>query len=174
MKFTTNIKDRSFEIEIKKENGKVLVIFDNEPIDLKYETAHNGSISTLIIDGKRYDVKCDDRTGKYIVSIWQKPNEVSFSHIETESLNHISDQPQVAQSHLPRRIIKSPMSGLVTAIHTDSGKEVKKGDSLILLEAMKMQNEIRSPITAKVLQVYAAIGKTVEKNERLLELEPLS
>ncbi len=174
MKFSADIQDRSYEIEVKKENGKILVIVDNEPIDLKYETAQNGSISALIIEDKRYEVKCDDRTGKYKVSIWQKPYEVSFSRIETESLNHISDQPQVAQSHLPHRFIKSPMSGLVIAIHTVSGKEVKKGDSLILLEAMKMQNEIRSPITAKVLKVYATVGKTVEKNEKLLELEPLS
>ena len=174
MKFSADIQDRSFEIEVKKENGKLLVIVDNEPVDLKYEKAQNGSISALIIEGKRYEVKCDDRTSKYKVSIWQKPYEVSFSRIETEGLKHISDLPQATQSHQPHRIIKSPMSGLVIAIHTDSGKEVKTGDSLILLEAMKMQNEIRSPITAKVLQVYAAVGKTVEKNEKLLELEPLS
>lgn len=174
MKFSADIQDRSFEIEVKKENGRVLVIVDNEPIDLKYETAHNGSISALIIEGKRYEVRCDNRTGNYRVSIWQKPYEVSFSRIETESLKQTSDLSQVTQSNQPHRVIKSPMSGLVIAIHTTTGKEVKKGDSLILLEAMKMQNEIRSPITAKVLQVYAAVGKTVEKNEKLLELEPLS
>jgi biotin carboxyl carrier protein len=186
MKFSADIQDRSFEIEVKKENGKILVMVDNKPVNLKYETDQKGSISALIIEGKRYEVRCDDRTGNYKVNLWQKPYEVSFSRIETEGLKHISDLPPesglldkgsirpAAQSNLPHRIIKSPMSGLVIAIHTDSGKEIKKGDSLILLEAMKMQNEIRSPITAKVLQVYAAVGKTVEKNEKLLELEPLS
>jgi biotin carboxyl carrier protein len=172
MKVIATVLDRSFEIEMKKENGNLSIMVDNEPIELNYETDCKGLLSAIIVAGKRYEVRCDDLTGNYRVSLWQKPYEVTFSGIETEQeLKAIS---AAAQLHFPHRIIKAPMSGLVIAIHTTTGKDVKPGDSLLLLEAMKMQNEIRSPIAAKVLQIYAAVGKTVEKGEKILELEPVS
>ena len=169
MKFFTTIQDRSFEIEVKKENGKVSVMVDNEPTDLKYETDQRGLLSALIIDGKRYELKCDDRAGNYKISLSQKPYEVSFSRIEAEQ-----EQKAVSSVTQPHRIIKAPMSGLVIAIHTSQGKTVKQSDSLILLEAMKMQNEIRSPIAGKVLKIYPQVGKSVEKGDQLIELEPLT
>lgn len=167
MKLTTIVQDRSFEIEIRQEDGKLEVLIDNEPIALDYEMDKTGLLSAVIINGKRYDVKCDNQIGNYKVSIWQKPFEVSFAKVESESEPKLSSKPS-AHHH----IIKAPMSGLVIAIHTQQNQIVKPGDALILLEAMKMQNEIRSPIAAKIRQIYTAVGKTVEKGEKLLELEP--
>jgi biotin carboxyl carrier protein len=172
MKFSATIQDRSFEIEVKKENDKVLVMVDNEPTELKYETDRRGLLSALIIDGKRYELRCDDRTGIYKVYLWQKPYEVSFSGIETNPSQ--LPEAELRRASSTHRIIKAPMSGLVIAIHTTQDKEVKQGDSLILLEAMKMQNEIRSPIAAKVLQIYPTVGKSVEKGDKLIELESLT
>lgn len=169
MKFSATIQDRSFEIEVKKENGRVLVMVGNEPTELKYETDQRGLLSALIIDGKRYELKCDDRAGNYKISLFQKPYEVSFTQIEAEQ-----EQKSISSVTQHHRIIKAPMSGLVIAIHTTQGKEVKQGDSLILLEAMKMQNEIRSPIAGKVLKIYPLVGKSVEKGDQLIELVPLT
>jgi biotin carboxyl carrier protein len=169
MKFSTTIQDQSFEIEIKNENGKLLVMVDNEPTELKYETDSRGLLSALTIDGKRYELKCEDRAGNYKICLLQKPYEVYFSRIEAEPEHKsISSVTQ----HL--RIIKAPMSGLVIAIHANQGKEVNKGDSLILLEAMKMQNELKSPIAGKVLKIFPLVGKSVEKGDQLIELEPLT
>ena len=172
MKVVAKVLDQSFEIEVKKENGVLSVLVDNEPIEAKYETDGKGFISAIILAGRRYEVRCDDRAENYKVSLWQKPYEVSFSETEDESA--LKSTQALAPAHLRHRIIKAPMSGLVIAINTAKGKEIKQGDSLILLEAMKMQNEIRSPIAAKVLQVYPTVGKTVEKGEKLLELEPVA
>lgn len=65
--------------------------------------------------------------------------------------------------------IKAPMPGLVLNILVADGAEVKKGDALIVLEAMKMENILKAPADAKVKAVAVKKGMAVEKNQVLIE-----
>jgi biotin carboxyl carrier protein len=65
--------------------------------------------------------------------------------------------------------IKAPMPGMVLNILVADGAEVKKGDALIVLEAMKMENILKSPADAKVKSVSVKKGMAVEKNQILIE-----
>lgn len=64
--------------------------------------------------------------------------------------------------------IKAPMPGLVLKVFVDEGSEVKKGDSLFILEAMKMENIIKSPADVTVKKVKIKPGDKVEKGQVLL------
>lgn len=64
--------------------------------------------------------------------------------------------------------IKAPMPGLVLRVLVEPGQEVKKGDSLLVLEAMKMENMIKSPTDAVVSAVKVNLGQAVEKNQVLI------
>jgi biotin carboxyl carrier protein len=65
--------------------------------------------------------------------------------------------------------IKAPMPGLVLNILVEEGADVKKGDPLLVLEAMKMENILKSPADAKVKKVSVKKGVAVEKNQILIE-----
>jgi biotin carboxyl carrier protein len=67
--------------------------------------------------------------------------------------------------------VKAPMPGLVLEIIVVPEQEVSKGDALIILEAMKMENVIKSPVSGKVRQISVNKGQAVEKNQILLEFE---
>lgn len=67
--------------------------------------------------------------------------------------------------------ITAPMPGTILAVNVTSGSAVKKGDVLMILEAMKMENEIMAPRDAKVAQVLAAKGATVNTGDVLVVLE---
>jgi len=67
--------------------------------------------------------------------------------------------------------LKSPMPGLVINIAVEPGTEVKKGDPLIVLEAMKMENILRSPGDVKVKEIKVQKGAAVEKNKVLITFE---
>ena len=67
--------------------------------------------------------------------------------------------------------ITAPMPGTILAVNVTSGSAVKKGDVLVVLEAMKMENEIMAPHDAKVAQVLAAKGATVNTGDVLVVLE---
>jgi biotin carboxyl carrier protein len=64
--------------------------------------------------------------------------------------------------------IKAPMPGMVLRILVVEGTEVKKGDGLLVLEAMKMENIIKSPTDATVKKITVTAGKAVEKNQVLV------
>lgn len=76
-----------------------------------------------------------------------------------------------AKSSSAAQVIKAPMPGLIINIVAVEGAEVKKGDTLIMLEAMKMENVIKSPRDGKVKKVNVALKQAVEKNQVLLEFE---
>lgn len=67
--------------------------------------------------------------------------------------------------------IKAPMPGKVLDIKVKEGDSVNKGDGLLVLEAMKMENIIKAPEAAVIKKIRATKGKAVEKNEVLIDLE---
>ena len=67
--------------------------------------------------------------------------------------------------------IKAPMPGLIVNILAPEGTEVKKGDGLLILEAMKMENAIKSPRDGKIKRVHVQLRQAVEKNQVLLDFE---
>lgn len=67
--------------------------------------------------------------------------------------------------------IKAPMPGLILDLKVSEGQEVKEGDTLVILEAMKMENSITAPRDAIIKKVPVKKGHTVAKNELLIEME---
>lgn len=65
--------------------------------------------------------------------------------------------------------IKAPMPGMVLNILVSEGQEVKKGDALLVLEAMKMENILKSPSDGVVKKISAVKGTAVEKNQLLIQ-----
>ncbi len=76
-----------------------------------------------------------------------------------------------AKSSAVVKHIKAPMPGLIIAISVAEGDEVKKGDALLILEAMKMENVIKSPRDGRIKKVSVILKQAVEKNQVLLEFE---
>jgi len=67
--------------------------------------------------------------------------------------------------------VKAPMPGLVLDIIAEKGSSVSKGDSLLVLEAMKMENVLKSPADGVVKNITVQSGEAVEKNQVLIEFE---
>jgi biotin carboxyl carrier protein len=67
--------------------------------------------------------------------------------------------------------VKAPMPGLVLNVLVEAGQEVKKGDKLLVLEAMKMENIIKAAGDGKVARIAVDKGQAVDKNQTLVEFE---
>jgi len=68
-------------------------------------------------------------------------------------------------------VVRAPIPGVVSEIRVASGKSVRKGEVLLLLEAMKMQNEILAPYDATVVEVSVGQGASVQTGDALVKLQ---
>ncbi len=67
--------------------------------------------------------------------------------------------------------IKAPMPGTIIGLQVEKGQTVKEGDTLLILEAMKMENTILCPKNTVIKEIYVTPGDTVDKNKLLIDFE---
>jgi biotin carboxyl carrier protein len=67
--------------------------------------------------------------------------------------------------------IKAPMPGIIVGLKIEKGQAVKEGDTLLILEAMKMENTILCPKNTVIKEIYVTVGDTVDKNKLLIDFE---
>ena len=70
-----------------------------------------------------------------------------------------------------RQVVSAPMAGKIVKVLVRVGDEVKAGQGLVAIEAMKMENELKSPKDGKVVEVVVTEGQTVEANAKLCAVE---
>lgn len=159
------IADKTFDITIKEEHGNYAALIDKELVEIVPEFDKNNKICAINLNGKRYAIQLIKTKKNYQVSVFTKPLTVLTEQtaINTEHMTH--DQRHV--------VIHSPMSGLVIHLPVKAGQQVEKESQLLVLEAMKMQNEIKSPIKAKIADIFIRTGQTVEKDDALIVLEKM-
>ena len=71
------------------------------------------------------------------------------------------------------KALKAPMPGMVVRVEVEVGQTVAPGDGLVIVEAMKMENELKSEGAGRVSRVLVQPGQTVEKDQTLIEFEPV-
>ena len=164
MKYTVTINNN--EYQLTKENNEINL--NGAPFNVDCLKVNDGNYH-IIKDGKTYDVDVlklnkEEKTvvlkvngNKYELKVADQFDallkQLGMDNLNAKKLNHI----------------KAPMPGLVLSILVEEGKEVKKGDSLIILEAMKMENILKSPADGIVKKVAVKKGVPVEKNQLLIE-----
>jgi acetyl/propionyl-CoA carboxylase alpha subunit len=83
----------------------------------------------------------------------------------------MAEAETAAHEHAGPMTVKATLPGLVVAVVVAAGAEVAEGDSLLTIEAMKMQNEVRAPRAGRVIEVSVAAGQAVATGAPLLRLE---
>ena len=127
------------------------------------------------IKGKSYDIEIfSGKEGEIRIKVGEK--EFSFNESDAQVSSGEERKPTVAQTHLSQKKefgekeIKSPLAGIVSEIFIEIGTEVKKGDKVVLLSAMKMENEIISEIQGKVKEIKIKKNQQVKNKEVLIVL----
>ncbi len=90
-----------------------------------------------------------------------------------ERTSHIREMAGAMAGALGPRPLKAPMPGLVVKIEVAVGDVVAEGDGMMIVEAMKMENELRAEGPARVTAIHVAAGDAVEKDQVMIELAAL-
>lgn len=162
--YIAKIKDKDFEIKLDRQgitmNGTpfewdMTKTGDNSYHIIKDDVSYNVEIVHWNEEEKNAEIKVNGATVN--VNVKNKLDlllkELGMDKLASTKVNDV----------------KAPMPGLILSMSVAEGDEVKKGDPLFILEAMKMENVIKSPSDGIIQSIKAAQGDSVEKNEVLIQ-----
>ncbi len=138
---------------------------------LNIDSVVSSTTMHLLKDSTSYHVeisKCNFFEREYTVIVNGTSYEVA---IENELDQLISEMGFASQTSKQINILKAPMPGLILEIHVEKGQEVKENESLLILEAMKMENNFLSPRSGIIKYIAVSKGDSVDKGQVLIEFE---
>lgn len=126
------------------------------------------SVSSILLNGHEQNVISEIIDKK----IWFKLGEQIYSYdiVELMQSSHVKNKSLLKSSDK----IKAPMPGKITKVFISSGQQVKKGDALIVMEAMKMEYTLKSDINASVEKLNVQVNEQVTLGHLLIQLKETS
>jgi acetyl/propionyl-CoA carboxylase alpha subunit len=131
---------------VQEREGKFHIIRDNRSYKVEVlETDYQSKTFTIKVNGNKYTVELKDRYDELLKSLG----------MDTYGGSKVNE-------------MKAPMPGLVVDVRVKEGDEVRKGDPVLVLEAMKMENILKAPADVTIKKVNVLKGDKVEKNQVLV------
>jgi biotin carboxyl carrier protein len=159
MKVTFWSKNKEYILNLKKRSGDcILASLNGREYPVHFSVINEDEI-LLNIGGKIYNSLIDSNSSAYLVYLngksyrWEKKSASKILK-ENKTITSIKD-------------INTSMPGRIVKILLKEGDEVKEGQPVLILEAMKMQNEIKSPQSGKLLRIKPKTGDSVEAGSLL-------
>jgi biotin carboxyl carrier protein len=164
MKYVTTIGDKEYLVEIIDEHH---VLVDGKTFEVDFAEISDQPVYSLLLDGCSYEayVYPTDKTWQVLLHGRLYPAMVED---ERERRLRVAAGSQVQEGVEFR--LKAPMPGLVVAVPVDEGWPVKKGDVLLILESMKMQNELKSPRDGVVARLRVKTGDSVDQHQVMMSV----
>ncbi|OGL44427.1 MAG: hypothetical protein A2W05_06055 [Candidatus Schekmanbacteria bacterium RBG_16_38_10] len=159
------INNKEYNVEIERKEKSFLVKIDDEEFDVD-ATVLKKELYSLIVSNKSYLTNIKSEENKYIVDV----NSESFEiEVFDEATKRTVQRKNEAGSG--KQIIKAPMPGKIVKILVKEGEEVEPGSGMIVVEAMKMENELKSSSKGVVKEIAVEEGVAVNAGDTLIVVE---
>jgi biotin carboxyl carrier protein len=165
MKYITTIEDKQFTVEIIDEKH---VSVDGKIYEIDFESVCGQPVYSLIVDGRSHESYIYQGEENWQVLLRGRLYPVTVED-EREMRLRAAAGGRVAETgefHL-----RAPMPGLVVAVPVTEGQDVKKGEVILILESMKMQNELKAPRDGTIGRIRVRPGESVEQKQTLLSVQ---
>jgi biotin carboxyl carrier protein len=161
MKYITTLNDQQYTIEIDHDDQ---ITVNGESYDINFQQLSEGGILSLLLNNHSLEAIVEERDGAWEVLI---RGELYTVQVQDERAYRLAKARGITAEVIGEAAIKSPMPGLIIAVPVEEGQLVSKGDQIVILESMKMENELRSPRDGVVKRLHVKPGESVEKNQPL-------
>ena len=146
---TGNINGKDFDFDLVRDGNHIHVLHNGKSHSAELIELNKETKSALIkVNGNSYEIALKDKFDDLL---------------EELGMDHLTD--------VQAEDLKAPMPGLVMSISAKVGDEIKQGDALLILEAMKMENVLKSHCDGTIKEICVEAGAAVEKNELLITFE---
>jgi acetyl/propionyl-CoA carboxylase alpha subunit len=158
------VDGQAHRVEVTGGPGRYTVTVDGRPLEVDWRDV-GGPFVSLLINGASHHVGLEPRPGGYRVLVGSHDFLVDL--VETA-------RPDEGAAHRapegPARLV-APMPGRIVRVLAEAGQVVEAGQGLLVMEAMKMENELRSPRAGRVAEIHARERQTVETGALLVVVE---
>lgn len=158
MKYVTTVGDKQFTIDINRD-GQITV--DGQAIDAEFQQMLDSSMYSMLIGGESHDVRMNEGDGVYEV---QLSGEIFEVVVEDERTRRLTGLKSGSSGISGEAVVKAPMPGVVIDVPVTVDQEIEKGEIVVILESMKMQNEFKAPRAGTVKTIKIKPGDRIEQN----------
>jgi len=164
MKYITTIENKEFTVDVIDDKH---VSVNGHILEVDFESVSGQPVFSLIIDGKSHEgyVYPEDETWHVLLR-----GRLYQATVEDEREKRLRAAAGGGVAESGEYHLKAPMPGMVVVIPVAEGDIVQKGQVLLILESMKMQNELKSPKDGTVHRIRVRAGETVEQRQALLSV----
>jgi len=163
-KYITTIGDQEYSVELLK-NGQVSV--NGVVYEVDFETVSDETVYSLLVNGKSFEAHAFEEDQLWHVLL---RGVLYQAEVEDERERRLRAAAGASVAKGGEFVLKAPMPGLVVDIPVAVEDEVEEGQVLVVLESMKMQNELKAPHDGKVSRIRVKPGDNVERREVLMRL----
>lgn len=170
MKFVVRIANEEKTVDVVENNGYYDIEIDGKPYQVDCRYFGDPDFLSLLIDNKSYLIESapvNAGDGRYYARVMGRHYDVE---VLDELLVAVRDAESFAEDTGDYRLA-SPMPGLILDVRVAVGDHVEAGDPLVIMEAMKMQNELTSEVSGTVREVHAKPKQTVDSQTPLVVIE---
>jgi biotin carboxyl carrier protein len=163
MKFVATVDGRSEVVEVTGGDGRYRVTIGEQVWEIDARLTAQG-IYSLLVGGRSYVADVSDREGACVVEVG---GETAVIEVEQQT-RHIIRTRGGALAAASGQTLKAPMPGRITHVSVKAGDAVRAGDPLVVIEAMKMENEFKAGVAGTVVEVRVEPGKAVNPGDVLV------
>jgi biotin carboxyl carrier protein len=163
MNFVLTSGSRTYRVTVTQENGRYRVALDEHVWDVDARLTAQG-IFSLLIDGVSHVADVEDHAGVCVVDVGGETYSIEVE----EQTRYIIRTRGGAAGGAGGQTVKAPLPGKITHVAVRAGDAVAAGQSLVVIEAMKMENELKATASGTVREVRVAAGQAVNAGDVLV------
>ena len=164
MKYLTTINGKTFEIEIQND-GSLFVNGERREVD--FFAFGDSALYSILANNNSYEVLVEETGGRFEVLM---RGQLFSVEVLDERAQRLAARRGSLTADSGEISIRAPMPGLIAAIPVSEGQEVKAGQTVIILESMKMENELKAPRDGIVQRISVEERQSVEQNKLLVTI----
>ena len=167
-KFIVSFEEKNIEINIKKDGDNFVTHVDNNEYHLSLNSQSNDPRITCLVNGQNMVVQVRKEKPRYQLVHKGKIAMALISEQRVAELNEL--MPEKIPQDMSKFLL-SPMPGLLIKVCVKEGQEVKAGEELAVVEAMKMENSLRASKDLKIKSILGSEGDNLSVDQKILEFE---
>ncbi len=168
MKLFAKTCNKEYEVELDGAPDDLSIFLDGKKRQADLKPVGDGNVFSLILDNHSYQLFIEPKSNGYEVTLNGTKYFVELEDERSRLLRKLIKTDEKPKGQIE---IKAPMPGLIVKLEVKEGQEIHKGDGLVIIEAMKMENEIRAHTDGIVKKILKKEKQSVDKDAVLMIVE---